>query len=607
MRVALVNSLMTHDAAPPIMPIKLAYWYRLLSARHQVYLYDLDIGMYDYMQRDVSTYNLLTCVLGGYTFSVPLSAEQPFSHYSFECLATVQALLALVYDEDSLYVVLQNIAAEYAVPFQDTVEVMLNLKTYIKESAKNVASNDSALIYMPSPASVIPGLLFSFYLKQENPRIAVCGAGNGISVPEAAHLGMAMGVIDSILSGDDETLADLPLDTGGEGLIVCQDLDRLPMPCYDHLPITRYPVYHGLTIVPMETSRGCPYKCNFCSERMHFDHLGRVTDTLRTKSLSRISVELDQLVTDLKVSGLTLLDCTFNADLDRCRLICEQLHGKDILASGAVRADQLTSDLMDNLVKARFTHVIVGMESFSQSSVKLYRKGGGNYAELGRAAIPNLFERGIIPQVNILLCHPYEDAANVSQALEALREYVDFLEQRHIPFFGAPVGTVVINYPSAVYNSIMKDPGFRIVYHSLPTQLAKHTPPHVRDAVAAIPFKAEKLDGEPALDKMQFVRAVYDLWSKDESRIITTKVSSLSRHKELILHAWEAHRIRARLVAKQIELPATDSPTAQMLSTLNRGPVDIRSLSNQHGGNDFVSLLLTLSMSGIVNLERESP
>jgi len=104
------------------------------------------------------------------------------------------------------------------------------------------------------------------------------------------------------------------------------DLDATPLPAHHLFKIERYtnlnPLTDGLdpearayTIV---TSRGCPYKCTYCSKPI-------TGDTWRGRSVENVVAEWRWLVEDLGATEIGVTDDIWNLDRDRAKDLCRAL------------------------------------------------------------------------------------------------------------------------------------------------------------------------------------------------------------------------------------------------------------------------------------------
>ena len=110
-----------------------------------------------------------------------------------------------------------------------------------------------------------------------------------------------------------------------------QDLDALPFPAHDLFKIDKYtnlqPLTDGLdpdarsfTIL---TSRGCPYKCTFCSKPV-------TGDTWRGRSVENVIAEWRWLVQDLHATEIGVTDDIWNLKLPRAKDLCRALVKEDL-------------------------------------------------------------------------------------------------------------------------------------------------------------------------------------------------------------------------------------------------------------------------------------
>ncbi|MCX7671211.1 MAG: B12-binding domain-containing radical SAM protein, partial [Anaerolineae bacterium] len=104
------------------------------------------------------------------------------------------------------------------------------------------------------------------------------------------------------------------------------NLDEIPYPAHDLYKIRRYtnlnPLTDGLDknarAYTIMTSRGCPYKCTYCSKPI-------TGDTWRPRSVENVIGEWRWLVRDLKATEIGLTDDIWNLKLDRAKELCRRL------------------------------------------------------------------------------------------------------------------------------------------------------------------------------------------------------------------------------------------------------------------------------------------
>ncbi|RME86322.1 MAG: radical SAM protein [Caldilineae bacterium] len=105
-----------------------------------------------------------------------------------------------------------------------------------------------------------------------------------------------------------------------------EDLDSLPFPAHDLFKIDRYtnlqPLTDGLDpharAFTILTSRGCPYKCTFCSKPV-------TGDTWRGRSVDNVIAEWRWLVKELQATEIGVTDDIWNLKLPRAKELCRRL------------------------------------------------------------------------------------------------------------------------------------------------------------------------------------------------------------------------------------------------------------------------------------------
>ena len=157
---------------------------------------------------------------------------------------------------------------------------------------------------------------------------------------------------------------------------VIENLDTLPMPARHLLPMNEYAVavketpLRGVIKKPWTiiiTSRGCPFRCVFCT---HHTVWGR---KWRGRSPTNVVAEIEYVVNTFGIKQIDFLDDNMTLDRNRMESICDlivkkKLHVEWFTPSG-VRADTLDESLLRKMKKAGCKKIRVAPESGVQKIV----------------------------------------------------------------------------------------------------------------------------------------------------------------------------------------------------------------------------------------------
>jgi radical SAM superfamily enzyme YgiQ (UPF0313 family) len=148
----------------------------------------------------------------------------------------------------------------------------------------------------------------------------------------------------------------------------------MPVEDLDTLPLVNYRLLEGcenLRIVPIMTSRGCPFQCSFCSVTKVF---GR---KYRMQSPQRILEEIESILRTFRNKGFFFYDDNLTADKKRISELCDLLdaRGYRIRWTAQVRAD-LAKDpaLVAKMARAGLRWVYIGFESINDETLKELKK-----------------------------------------------------------------------------------------------------------------------------------------------------------------------------------------------------------------------------------------
>jgi radical SAM superfamily enzyme YgiQ (UPF0313 family) len=192
-----------------------------------------------------------------------------------------------------------------------------------------------------------------------------------------------------------------------------QDLKNLPFPRYDLLDFRQYSVFKTFSV---QSSRGCPFQCEFCSERFY---LG---ENYRTRPIDEVIEEIKRS----KAKNLLFADSNFAGNLTHTMELMEALIPLKITWSSLWPAYLcLNQKFMDLARRSGVLHVNIGIESISQSTLFGMNKKV-NQVKQYKEILSNLRKRGISYSLNFIFGWDTE-------TLEVFSSTLEFLEEEKVP------------------------------------------------------------------------------------------------------------------------------------------------------------------------------
>jgi len=159
------------------------------------------------------------------------------------------------------------------------------------------------------------------------------------------------------------------------------DLDTLPMPAWDLLPMERYRAHNWHCFdnvtrrqpyATLYTSLGCPYNCSFCCINALFGE-----HRLRSRGVDAVMAELDFLVTKYGVRNIKIMDELFAVNEKRVLELCGRIaeRGYDLNFWAYARVNTVSERMLEAMKKAGVNWIAYGFESGSKRVIEDVTKG----------------------------------------------------------------------------------------------------------------------------------------------------------------------------------------------------------------------------------------
>ncbi len=223
--------------------------------------------------------------------------------------------------------------------------------------------NPACMVVMGGPhPTTLPGEVL------EEPAVdAVCMGEGERTFAELVERGEVAGVAGLFLRDNDNGVIR------GEQREMINDLDELPFPALDLLPMEDYmrhwfqldSIAPGIKGTSVLATRGCPFRCAYCQPVL--DKLfGR---GFRKRSPGNVVLELEQRKRWMGISGFVFADDTFVADRNWVKSFCLELEsrGLNLIWGCNVRADLVDEDLLETMARAGLAKVYIGIEVYDDA------------------------------------------------------------------------------------------------------------------------------------------------------------------------------------------------------------------------------------------------
>ena len=241
--------------------------------------------------------------------------------------------------------------------------------------------------------------------------------GMFVGEPEDAALQLArLESVDQLGS-----IASLTWRTSGQAAIVPHTAQgsysgflQMPYPAWDLVPLPSYSLpLVNRPYVLVETSRGCPYACDFCVAPLHQGH------KFRERSAKSLVDEIERGYREFGIDFFYLWGDTVTLNVKSFSAFCEELIARKLPIRwfGNARADNLTDPaFVHRLRKAGCWMLAMGIETESEDIRKnMVKRLERQKIQL---AIDNMRDAGIRSFAFFIFGYPGESLATINQTIE---------------------------------------------------------------------------------------------------------------------------------------------------------------------------------------------
>jgi radical SAM superfamily enzyme YgiQ (UPF0313 family) len=389
--------------------------------------------------------------------------------------------------------------------------------------------------------SIRDDLLVATAIKEASPDTFVALVGPHVSVfaeealeesaADAVVRGEPEGTVSELVSALDEraSLENIPgLSMRGASGIehhpdrpLIENLDALPFPARDLLPIDRYrsAVWGKKPFTTMLTSRGCFYGCSYCPYRIAHG------TKWRARSAENVVDEIEECVRQFGVREILFRDPLFTADRDRAIRICELIAARGIRVDWRceTRADLASEEMIRSFARAGCKAINFGVESGSPEVLK-----GVSRLPISRERIQNIFAAcrrvGIDTMAFFIIGLPGETEDTVR---ETVRLAID-LEPDVVQF------TAATPYPNTPYYEQLKEQGLLAEDWSLFTSRApvigtKELDPRRLARLIAEAYRAFYFRPRYVIARMKRLKSPHEIMRAVRGLVSALRYAGLSR------------------------------------------------------------------------------
>jgi radical SAM superfamily enzyme YgiQ (UPF0313 family) len=198
------------------------------------------------------------------------------------------------------------------------------------------------------------------------------------------------------------------------------DLTDLTFPRYTGINLNVYPRKNTM---PLQFSRGCIRRCNFCSERLLYKNF-------RTRNVSSLIDEIWYHKTNNKTQYFVFYDSLINGDLKKLNALCcgiiEHFGSIRWEAQIAIRTD-MDQKLFEKMKQSGCYSLFIGLESGANNTLQNMNKGFTS--EEAYRFFYSLHKAGIFFGVSIIVGYPGETNQDFQKTLDFIIQHKDIIPQ----------------------------------------------------------------------------------------------------------------------------------------------------------------------------------
>jgi anaerobic magnesium-protoporphyrin IX monomethyl ester cyclase len=203
-----------------------------------------------------------------------------------------------------------------------------------------------------------------------------------------------------------------------------ENLDELEFPAMHLLRHDKYIMtfakFKHRQYLPIMATRGCPFKCVFCSEPLTNPHV-------RYRSPKNIVDELEKWAKELKITHFFFMDSNLTLKKKQAEGVCEEIikRNLNITFEGWTRANLINKELLSLLKQAGLIRISYGIESGDPDILKIIKKEVSHKDMLNAFKITE--ELGVEPACSVMLGLPGETKKSVEKTIEFVKSIPQIL------------------------------------------------------------------------------------------------------------------------------------------------------------------------------------
>ncbi len=218
-----------------------------------------------------------------------------------------------------------------------------------------------------------------------------------------------------------------------------KNLDALPFPAYDLLPMQEYK--KKINAFSVLASRGCPFDCVYC---FRFVFGGRTGKLYRQRSVKNVLDEVELLIKKYDAEKIAFVDWEFCLNKEWVKQFCREIEKRKLAFAWTINTrfpDIDDFELLTAMKEAGLCEVKLGLESGSKTILKNIKKG----IDLDR--VPAI--KKMLDELNIKAFY-YGIILSPGETWNTLKESVEF-EVKHS--IGKGGGKICVPYPNTALHT----------------------------------------------------------------------------------------------------------------------------------------------------------